>query len=212
MNTPAHLILNAVVLGRGSSRKLWTPIALGALLPDLPMFGFYLYQRLFVGSPEHLIWSELYFTSHWQAFFDVFNSLPIIGLLALVAWRARSPWWLACLASMALHCVADLPLHREDAHAHFYPISSWHFVSPVSYWDPRHHGDVFLSIELLGMLLGAAVLWRREPAWRWLGVICVLIHLIFAAFAIVVWLAAEPTARAAEASGLHRSRGWGGAA
>ncbi len=52
MNTPAHVVLNALVLGRGTGREHWAPITAGALVPDLPMFGFYLYQRAVLDAPE----------------------------------------------------------------------------------------------------------------------------------------------------------------
>ena len=35
-------------------------------------------------------WSDAYFEPGWQAFFDLFNSLPLIALGAVIAWRARA--------------------------------------------------------------------------------------------------------------------------
>ena len=58
MNTPAHLVLNALVLGRGRWRGAWLPITAGALMPDIPMFVFYAYQRGVLGMSEAFIWSE----------------------------------------------------------------------------------------------------------------------------------------------------------
>ena len=55
MNTPAHWVLSAVVLGRGRWRDAWHPLMAGAIAPDLPMLGFYVYERLVVGSPERWI-------------------------------------------------------------------------------------------------------------------------------------------------------------
>ena len=188
MNTPAHVVLNALVLGRGERERLWLPITLGAVLPDLPMVVFYAYQRLVALVPERVIWSQLYFESRWQAFFDLFNSLPLIALGYALAWRARGAAWMALFASMGLHCLLDLPLHREDAHAHFFPLSSWHFVSPVSYWDPSFYGRVIAGAELALLLLGAGVLWRRAPAWRVVGLLTLSVHGAFVGFAIATWL------------------------
>ncbi len=188
MNTPAHLVLNALVLGHGPRQTHWRPILLGALLPDLPMFGFYLYQRVIAGADERLIWSSLYFEPAWQAFFDVFNSLPLIALGMLAAWRLRSTPWLLFFASMLLHCLLDLPLHREDAHGHFFPLSSWRFMSPVSYWDPKHHGLLFAGVEVLLTTAGAFVLWRRSPrAWRVIGVVSAGLYLVGAGVAFALW-------------------------
>ena len=188
MNTPAHVVLSAVALGRERWRGLWGPITLGALLPDLPMFGFYAYQRLLRGRPEATIWGELYFEPDWQLFFDLFNSFPLLAVAGLVAWRVGNTRGLALVASMALHCLFDLPLHHDDAHGHFEPLSSWRFASPLSYWDPAHHGRIVGALELVGTLAGAFVLVRRGGAWRNLGLVCGALYAAFIAFALVVWL------------------------
>lgn len=187
MNTPAHVLLNTVVLARGRFRRCVAPIALGALLPDLPMLGFYAYQRAWLGAPERAIWSQAYFLPHWQRFFDAFNSLPLIALAALLAWRAGRTGWLACLASMALHCLADLLLHHDDAHGHFWPLSTWRFASPVSYWDPRHHGIQLAALELVASLAAGIVLWRRGGPSRWLGGAALAGYGAFLVFAALRW-------------------------
>jgi hypothetical protein len=175
------------VLGRGRFQPHWLAITAGSLLPDLPMVAFYVLERLVRGTPERVIWGQLYFDPGWQSFFDAFNSLPLIALAALFAWRARSPAALAFLASMALHCLADLPLHREDAHAHFWPLTSWRFVSPVSYWDPRYGGFLFLGFELSLILAAPFVLRRRSRAWGWVGGATLAASVAFGGFAALTW-------------------------
>ncbi len=188
MNTPSHWVLSAVVLGRGPWRDAWRPIMAGAIVPDLPMLGFYAYQRLVVGAPERWIWSQTYFEPGWQTFFDVFNSFPLIALMALIAWYAGSRAGLAFCASMALHCLLDLPLHREDAHGHFFPLSSWRFVSPVSYWDFRHHGAYAATAEVLLAAAGSISLLRREARpWRIIGIASLGLVGAFACIALVLW-------------------------
>ena len=187
MNTPAHIVVNAFLLGRGRFRRFVWPIALGALLPDLPMFGFYLYQRGWLRLPERLIWSQAYFLPPWQTLFDAFHSLPLIALAACCAWRAKRPAWVACLASMALHAIADLLLHHEDAHRHLWPLSDWRFRSPVSYWDPRHHGQLFMALQLAAMLASSVALWRRGGASRWIGGGTLALGAAFGAFALIQW-------------------------
>ncbi len=61
MNTPAHAVLNLALLGSGRGREFTRPILAGALLPDLPILLFYLWERPVEGSSEALIWSEAYF-------------------------------------------------------------------------------------------------------------------------------------------------------
>ncbi len=97
------------------------------------MFAFYAYQKL-LRTPDSDIWGRVYFDSAWQAFFDVFNSIPLIALCLLVTWRLAAIRWTVLFAAMGLHVVFDLPLHQDDAHRHFFPLSDWRFVSPVSYW------------------------------------------------------------------------------
>ncbi len=187
MNTPAHIILSAVVLGRGRTRANWLAITAGAVLPDLPMFGFYLYQRFGLEQSERIIWSVVYFDPDWQQFFDLFNSLPLIAVgVSLALWR-RSRAALAFFLSMALHVAGDLPLHREDAHGHFYPFSSWHFESPISYWDPAHYGLIVGSVEVVGVLVGSLFLIRRGTPWRYVGLVTLGLYGLFAAFAIRTW-------------------------
>jgi hypothetical protein len=190
VNTPAHVALNALLLGRGGWQPHWLAVTAGALLPDLPMVGFYLLERVGRGTPERVIWGQLYFDPGWQSFFDAFNSLPLIGLAALIAWRAGATQALAFLASMALHCLADLPLHREDAHAHFWPLTSWRFLSPISYWDPRHGGLVFLTLELALLLAAPFVLRRRSRAWGRVGWLTLAATALFVAFAALAWSSA----------------------
>ena len=189
MNTPAHLVLNALVLGRGRWHDAWLPITAGALMPDLPMVAFYGYQ-LIQHTPEGLIWSEIYFQTNWQLFFDLFNSLPLLGLAALISWRAGSRGSLAFFTSMILHCLADLPLHHDDAHAHFRPISNWQFHSPVSYWDPQHYGRIAISLEMLLVLGGAGslVLRSRVRAWRVVAVLTALSYALFIGYAVLTWV------------------------
>ena len=187
MNTPAHLVVSAVLLGRGRGSPLWFPITLGAVLPDLPMFVFYFYERILAGRTEALIWSERYFDSSWQAFFDAFNSLPFIAVgLAIAHWRGAQKT-IALLLSMALHVAGDFFVHREDGHGHFFPLTDWHFMSPVSYWDPAHHGLLFGSFEALGVTVGSVLLIRRKGVWRRVGIGCLAIYIAYAAIAILTF-------------------------
>ena len=95
MNTPAHAVASLLILGDRERPETGLPLVVGALLPDVPIVVFYAYQRLWRGMPEDWIWSEGYRLPGWQAFFDVFNSLPLI-LIGLLAARA-----LASVRSMA---------------------------------------------------------------------------------------------------------------
>jgi hypothetical protein len=79
------------------------------------------------------------------------------------------------------HIAGDFPVHVKDAHRHFWPLSDWKFVSPVSYWNPEFHGNIFSIFE---MLLGATLsilLFRRFKSW----LVRVPLILLFAAYILV---------------------------
>jgi hypothetical protein len=189
VNAPAHVVFNALVLGRGPWQRAWLPITAGALAPDLPMVAFYVYQRAVLGAPESVIWTHAYFEPEWQLLFNWFHSLPLLALAALIAWRTGAIGWLAFFSSMLLHSLTDLPVHHDDAHAHFLPFSSWRFESPISYWDPRHHGHVLGVLETLLILAGATALatGSRTRPWRILGMVTLVFSALLAVFAAIAW-------------------------
>jgi hypothetical protein len=189
MNTPAHVVLNLLVLGSGRRPRGFAAVSFGAILPDLPMVIFYGIQKIALATPERVIWGHSYFEVGWQAFFDLFNSFPLIALAAAFAWGRRSWTALLLLASMALHACADLPLHHDDAHRHFFPLSDWRFASPVSYWDPAYYGDRFLLAEFALMLFGSVWLWRRnaERSSRAIVALVAGLYLAFVGYAFRTW-------------------------
>lgn len=190
MNTPAHAVLNLLLLGRAEQPGRLAPIAIGAVMPDLPMVWFYFREKVLRGVPESVIWNESYFAPGWQRLFDLFNSLPLIALGAATAWALKARGWALLFASMALHCLTDLPLHNDDAHRHFLPFSGWRFESPISYWDPRFGGVWVALAEVAMVLVGSAVLARRFEA-RWVRGLVALIgagYLAYIVYVFVVWV------------------------
>lgn len=156
-------MVNLALLGGGARPRPAAPVALGALLPDLPMFAFFFWERFVRETPMRTIWEVRYFEPDWQAFFDLFNSIPLFAVaLAVALWRRHDAAALLS-ASVLLHCAFDLLVHREDGHRHFFPLSDWRFMSPMSYWDPAHGGVLGAGLETLALLGACAVLWRRHP-------------------------------------------------
>ena len=187
MHTPTHLLVSSALLSKSPYRSYWPWITFGALLPDLPMFGFYAYYKA-TGTPESLIWGELYFLPGWQNFFDIFNSLPLAAFVALAGYYLRQPAVLAFALSVLLHLALDLPLHNDDAHRHFFPFSDWRFISPLSYWDSAHHGSWVAIVELL---VNIVCLWfllakGQMRAWRIVGY-CGLVSLIIQVGIVLYW-------------------------
>ncbi len=189
MNTPAHAIVNLLILGRRDHPRESLPITIGAILPDLPMVFFYLYEKIIDRIPEQTIWSETYFKPEWQAFFDLFNSLPLILIGLLLAYYAGKGWLIPLFLSMIFHVFGDLPLHNDDAHAHFFPLSDWQFKSPISYWDPAHYGDIVAPIEAMIVVIGAIVLVRRyrSPYMRGLVASVALLYVLYWGYVFWVW-------------------------
>ncbi|MYA32179.1 MAG: hypothetical protein F4164_03310 [Gemmatimonadales bacterium] len=208
MTTPAHAALSLIVLGRSERNAL--PVALGAVAPDLPMLVFYFWERLARGVSEGRVWSERYFDPGWQVVFDIPSSIPLLGialciLLALIGRRStaghipsagvaaaprRAKLTAATLfiASMIIHALGDLPLHREDAHRHFFPFSDWRFTSPVSYWDPEHYGGYSAVGEVILVLAVSVFLFRAyRGRGRWIVAGVAGIYALFIGFAVLMW-------------------------
>ena len=208
VTTPAHAALSLIVLGRSERNAL--PVALGAVAPDAPMLVFYLWERLVRGVSEGRIWSERYFDPGWQVVFDIPSSIPLLALalcilLVLVGRRstagripsagvaatprpARLAAWALFVASMILHALGDLPLHREDAHRHFFPISDWRFTSPVSYWDPDHYGGYAAVGEVVLVLAVSVFLFRvYRGRGRWIVAGVAGVYALFIGFAVRMW-------------------------
>ena len=96
---------------------------------------------------------------------------------------------LAVIAIAALlHLSLDFPLHADDAHRHFWPVTDWRFASPVSYWDPQAYGLIGAAIETVVALGATLVLWRRFSKWRWRALFASLALLQCLAFsAQIAW-------------------------
>ena len=167
MNTPGHAVLNLALL---SDLSPHTKLAIftGAVLPDLPIFGFYVWAKFIDRLPEKKIWSEVYWQPKIQTWVAIFHSIPLAGIGWSIAyflgWEIPQILFISCL----LHSLEDLPVHNDDAHRHFFPFSNYRFISPFSYWDSRHYGRIVAAIEL-GLVLMATV-WivpQITSVWGW---------------------------------------------
>lgn len=191
MNTPTHVMISlAMLTKRGSEGQpnYILPAVVGAVLPDAAMFGFYAVEKFVFGSSEQEIWSERYFLPVWQDIFDVFNSVPILLVALLLAYVARRPGWVVLFLSMLLHFACDLPLHHDDGHRHFWPLTEWRYASPVSYWDPEHYGVAAAFAELILFLVCYVFTMIKHRRWTIrLGVsLLAIIHLGLAMLVILM--------------------------
>lgn len=188
MNTPAHALLNLALLSRRPASHAHSgAIIVGAVIPDIAIILFYAWHLL-LGTGETQIWSVEYYRPLWQAGFDAFNSIPLMLIAMLLCWKLRHPLWLTFFASMLLHCFGDLPLHHDDAHRHFFPLSDWRFSSPVSYWDPAHYGQWASLAEIFAVAGASLYLTWRAPTtrlWVWTGL---AIYLLYWMYVLYAWV------------------------
>jgi hypothetical protein len=190
MNTPAHVILNLFLLRGEEKKSNQAAVTFGALLPDLPIYGFYFYEKVIQKVPESVIWRKHYLLGSWQNFFDVFHSIPLAaaGLALSVLKRAKT--CVLLFVSILLHLVTDFFLHNDDAHGHFFPLTDWRFYSPVSYWDPQHHGTIATWIEIgvtvfLGIFLIRYFKLALNRVWT---ILWLLFYMAYMVYVYVFWL------------------------
>ncbi|HAG83071.1 MAG TPA: hypothetical protein DCL61_18390, partial [Cyanobacteria bacterium UBA12227] len=77
MNTPSHAILNLALISQQSPIQASLPIAIGAILPDAPIFILYFWAKFVLRQPERQIWLETYEQPFWQNWVAMFHSLPL---------------------------------------------------------------------------------------------------------------------------------------
>ncbi|MBD1923054.1 hypothetical protein H6F77_18545 [Microcoleus sp. FACHB-831] len=153
MNTPSHVILNLAILINPQSISQPLPILCGAVLPDIPMFLLYFWAKFIRRLPERQIWTETYYEPFWQNITHTFHSIPLALIGWLVAYYFSWQEIQIIFSSVFLHSLCDLPVHNDDAHRHFLPFSNYRFISPISYWDVKHHGEVVAKVEMLLVLV-----------------------------------------------------------
>ena len=188
MNTPAHAVLNLVLLGATKEPRRAPPVLVGAVLPDLPIVVLYAYERL-RGMSEAWIWRTAYYDPRWQAVIDALHSFPLILAVLGAALVLKWPRLVLLCASMLLHAVVDFFLHHDDAHRHFFPLLDWRFASPVSYWDPRYFGNVMVPAEAIAVVAACVLIARTTPSPLVRSVVAgiALLYLALLVFAFHTW-------------------------
>lgn len=162
MNTPAHLLLGAAAFGKQDAQRVTTAALVGSLLPDLSLYILTAVCVFIMGIPASVVFDELYFSDSWQAVFKVDNSFVVWGAFLALALASGKAWFIALCAAGLLHLGTDFPLHNDDARAHFWPITDWRYISPVSYWDTQHHARWVAPLELIMSVCLAVLLWIRH--------------------------------------------------
>ena len=177
MNTPAHLILGIAAFARPVTSRNLTAAFLGSLAPDLSLYLLAGTSLFVLGIPPNVVFGELYFSPAWQTVFAIDNSFFLWGaLLGVGLWRRLPLLQIFCLAGL-FHIASDFLLHHDDGRPHFWPLSTWVFESPLSYWD-KQHGAVWIApLEALASVVAILVIWRQAPPLWALGLLVVLLGL-----------------------------------
>lgn len=181
MQTPTHTLLALAALSkRGNNARNWWVFA-GSLIPDAFIYVCWIWLTFVRKEPQSHIWNEIYFDAPMQLTGAIFNSAPLyvgLAVLGVSLLRHRAGQWFLVFALAALiHIATDLPVHADDAHRHFWPLSDWRFYSPISYWDGAHHARWVSMVELIVALVAMAVLWRRFNV-RWARVVLAVLAVI----------------------------------
>ncbi|WP_370228742.1 cobalamin biosynthesis protein CobQ [Cognatishimia sp.] len=175
MNTPAHILIGWAAFARKGDKRVVAAAILGGLAPDLSLYLLAGVSLFIVNIPANVVFGELYFSPAWQTIFSIDNSFIVWGILLGLALYRKSAGGIALCAAAILHLVLDFPLHHDDGRAHFWPLSSWIYESPVSYWDRDHHaGFVAPVAAVLATVSGIAIIredWRR---WRTVFVVAMV--------------------------------------
>ncbi len=161
MNTPAHLVLGMAALSRPGAPGINVAILAGSLLPDLSLYLMGAHALYIQDIPPGIVFGQLYYSENWQRIFAIDNSVFVWAGVVLAGFWLRRGWLLALGLAGMLHLVLDFPLHHDDGRAHFWPLTNWVFESPISYWDPRHHGTIVGALEGLVCLALSIILVRR---------------------------------------------------
>jgi hypothetical protein len=171
MKTPSHAIANLAILITPLQPQATLPIVFGAVLPDIPMFVMYFWAKFVRRQPEAQIWTETYFSSFWLNITHTFHSIPLF-LICILIMHYFGYWQVEIiLLSSLLHCFGDFPVHNDDAHRHFLPFSNYRFISPISYWDIKHHGKIVSFLEKLLVLIASLYTFPLQQSWVSKGLI-----------------------------------------
>lgn len=160
------MLIGAAVFARPLVFATLVAALAGGFAPDMPMFAMFVWSTRISSESGHELFSTLFFSEAWQAVFAVDHSFLVWGtLLGLGIWR-RTVLLRAFAGAGLLHALADFLTHHDDARRQFWPVSTWVFRSPVSYWDARYFGDVFGMFEV-GLVAALTILlcWRLS-CWR----------------------------------------------
>jgi len=131
MITPSHIIYNWAVGTRFPpiSKKAFI---IGGFLPDIPTYLFFFIHTFILASSQNKMWDTLYFDSAWTPFITLSHSFLVWPILIAIGYALKKQFILWLAVGSLFHTFLDFLVHNDDAYRHFWPLSEWKFISPVS--------------------------------------------------------------------------------
>ena len=180
MITPSHMIYSwaiAKATKKVPDKRRTLAIVAGGLVPDLPVYMFFLVHTFIIGSAQSDMWSMYYFDSAWTPFITLSHSLilwPLLLLFAILMKRTLTKYF---AISALLHVSLDFFVHHDDAYRHFWPLTDWKFMSPLSYYDPQYFGNWVSGIDtvlIIGLLAWLSTIYTNTKARVGIAVVVLL--------------------------------------
>src|SRR5260370_3176461 len=158
-----HAVINlSLISAVGGSGPAFL-ILLGPILPDVPIVVLYLREPYLHPLPEEVIWRDHYQRPFWQNLIHGMHSFPLGAAGLALSLTLHSAFGAYFFGSALLHALGDLPIHVEDAHRHFWPLSNYRLISSISYWDLRYHAREVAAVELVLVASACSLLWFLLP-------------------------------------------------
>ena len=153
MITPSHIVYSWAVAARTNTTTDGTRrikyFLLGALIPDLPTYTFFVIHGIVLGTGHEVMWDDLYFNSAWSIPITLSHSLLLWPLVLALGYALSRQVLVWISASALLHIALDFLVHTSNAYRHFWPLSDWTFRSPVSYWNSAEYGTWVMLADTL---------------------------------------------------------------
>ena len=130
--------------------------AWGGVLPDAPyvfLLAYYSWRFRVNGFTDLRAWQIAWDSPLCRAFHSYVPwslAVLVVGCVCPAVYRRTLA---PMLGGWLTHIAADMLTHRSDGYPIFYPLSSYRFPTPLSYWEPAHYGRAFMLVDITGMLV-----------------------------------------------------------
>jgi hypothetical protein len=165
-----HFFWNYVIF----YRKPWAwKVGLGGVLPDLiymvafipKLFSYQSFREWMMDPLWDKVWNSI--TAKSAHSFTIWGIVVLLILVVGVISRKKNIIRLIFpfLVGWGLHIVADALTHVSDGYALFFPLRSYRFSAPVSYWEIEFHGREFFWISH-SIMAGLLLFWAGSKLMR----------------------------------------------